>query len=103
MDYAANIIFLLGLLLALRSDVGVLIKTYEEIIMSQKSHSKYYAAVTANSAVIVESWSEAKAKALTSGKPRGKTKGASTYEEAEVRLKELVAERDHSMNFNRRR
>lgn len=84
----------------LRSAVGVLLKTYREIIMSQKSHCKYYAAVTVDSADIVESWLEAQT--LTSGKPMGKVKGASTYEEAEIRLKELVAERDRSIKFKRK-
>ncbi|NAW77292.1 MULTISPECIES: viroplasmin family protein [Vibrio] len=69
--------------------------------MSQKSHFKYYAAVTVDSAAIFESWPEAQA--LTSGKPMGKAKGASTYEEAEIRLKELVAGRDRLINIKRKK
>lgn len=67
--------------------------------MTQKSRSKWYAAVTANLAIIVDSWP--KAQALTSGMARGKVKGAKTYEEAEKLLKELIAERDRAVNFKR--
>ncbi|PSV56462.1 viroplasmin family protein [Photobacterium sp. GB-3] len=67
--------------------------------MTQKSHSNFYAVVTADIANIVESWPQAQA--LTSGKRMGKTKGAKTHKEAEEYLQDLVVERNKLINFKR--
>lgn len=69
--------------------------------MSQKSHFKYYVAITSDTATVVDYWLEAQA--LTSRKSRGKVKGAETFTEAEIHLNELIAERDHSAKFKRKR
>lgn len=69
--------------------------------MTQKSHFEHYAIVTAYMAKIVNSWPEAQA--LTSGKHRGKARGAKTYSEAEILLNKLIAERNQAMSFEHRK